>query len=89
MYSTFTGVLISLSLLNRIYITCIAPFFDTNPIVQTKYGLIEGKTALSRARRAYYSFTKIPYAKPPIGENRFAVSQTLLFYVSQYENKAC
>lgn len=74
MYSTFTGVLISLSLLNRIYITCIAPFFDNSPIVQTKYGLVEGKTALSRAKRTYFSFTKIPYAKPPIGENRFAVS---------------
>lgn len=83
MYSTFTGVIISLSLLNRIYISCIAPFFNTNPIIETSYGLIEGKTALSRSRRTFYSFTKIPYAKPPIGEYRFAVS-TNIWYINYY-----
>lgn len=87
MYSTFTGVLISLSLLNRIYITCIAPFFDTSPIVQTSYGIVEGRTSLSRNRRTYYSFTKMPYAKPPVGEYRFAVSIILCTLINQSINQ--
>lgn len=68
------------NLLNQIFL-CVAPIVQlsqshtpSNPIVETVYGRIIGKTAYSREGRGFYSFTKIPYAKPPTGENRFRVS---------------
>lgn len=45
----------------------------------TKYGAIKGTHLKSRDGRPYYSYTGIPYAKPPIGELRFKVRIILLF----------
>lgn len=36
-------------------------------------GTLKGKVLRSRDGRSYYSYTSIPYAKPPIGELRFKV----------------
>ncbi|XP_050428135.1 esterase E4-like [Adelges cooleyi] len=44
-----------------------------NPIIQTENGLLKGQEQKSRGGRSYYSFTGIPYAKPPIRELRLQV----------------
>jgi len=36
-------------------------------------GFLKGQALQSRDGRIYYSYTGIPYAKPPIGELRFKV----------------
>lgn len=36
-------------------------------------GILKGQALQSRDGRIYYSYTGIPYAKPPIGELRFKV----------------
>jgi len=36
-------------------------------------GVIKGQILKSRYGRSYYSYTGIPYAKPPSGEVRFKV----------------
>lgn len=41
--------------------------------VQITKGTLKGQVLKSRNGRSYYSFTGIPYAKPPIGELRFEV----------------
>lgn len=41
--------------------------------LKTNYGVINGLWLKSRDGRPYYSYTGIPYAKPPIGELRFKV----------------
>ncbi|XP_050531754.1 venom carboxylesterase-6-like isoform X2 [Daktulosphaira vitifoliae] len=41
------------------------------PFIYTQNGPIRGQTLKSRENRSYYSFTGIPFAKPPIDEYRF------------------
>lgn len=41
--------------------------------VKISKGTVKGRILKSRDGRPYYSFTGIPYAKPPIGELRFEV----------------
>lgn len=41
--------------------------------LQLAKGTIKGKMLTSRDGRPYYSYTGVPYAKPPIGELRFKV----------------
>lgn len=48
-----------------------------NPIVHTQYGSIRGRIDERKTkfnRRPICSFLSIPYARPPIGSNRFLVS---------------
>lgn len=47
----------------------------SNPIVSTTYGPVQGIQKKSSLCDAYYSFQKIPYAKPPVGEFRFSDPQ--------------
>ncbi|XP_019876460.2 juvenile hormone esterase-like [Aethina tumida] len=47
------------------------------PIVETELGNVRGSTRLSRNGRNYFSFTGIPYARPPLGELRFKSPQKL------------
>lgn len=42
--------------------------------VKITKGILNGRILKSRNERPYYSFTGIPYAKPPVGELRFEVS---------------
>lgn len=41
--------------------------------VEISTGFLKGQIFKSRDGRPYYSFTSIPYAKPPVGEFRFQV----------------
>lgn len=41
--------------------------------VDTIYGRVRGKKAVSNHGRYFYSFEGIPYAAPPVGVNRFQV----------------
>lgn len=47
--------------------------FGETIIADTSYGKVKGKIMTSCLGTKYYSFQKIPYAKPPIGELRFRV----------------
>ncbi|CAH1407434.1 unnamed protein product [Nezara viridula] len=46
-----------------------------NPQVTTSYGTMKGQFLKSRDGREFSSFTRIPYAKPPVGERRFLISE--------------
>jgi len=41
--------------------------------VQLAKGTVKGELAKSRDGRRYYSFTGVPFAKPPVGDLRFEV----------------
>lgn len=43
--------------------------------VNSVYGKLKGRISQIRGGRKIYSFTSIPYAKPPIGDLRFEVSE--------------
>lgn len=63
------------------FITC-APFLSIvscDPVVKTTKGVIRGQILKSRDARDFYSFTGIPYAKPPVDELRFQVNIILQF----------
>jgi len=45
-----------------------------DPVVRITKGAIRGLTSKSRDDRDFYSFTAIPYAKPPVDELRFEVN---------------
>lgn len=45
--------------------------------LKIKKGIIKGQILKSRNGRPYYSYTGIPYAKPPIGELRFKVGRPI------------
>ncbi|CAH1407429.1 unnamed protein product [Nezara viridula] len=46
-----------------------------SPQVITSYGTMKGQVLKSRDGREFSSFTRIPYAKPPVGERRFMISE--------------
>jgi len=54
-------------------------FASDGVIVPTTYGPIEGIEKLSALDKNYFSFQRIPYMKPPVGQLRFRVSSTLFF----------
>jgi carboxylesterase 2 len=41
--------------------------------VKIAKGILRGQILKSRNGRPYYSYTGVPYAKPPVGELRFEV----------------
>ncbi|XP_014275632.1 juvenile hormone esterase [Halyomorpha halys] len=45
------------------------------PQVTVSQGTMKGQALKSRDGRDFFSFTKIPYAKPPVGELRFKISE--------------
>lgn len=49
-----------------------------NPILNTTLGPIKGNWELSSNNIAYMAFTGIPFAKPPVGQLRFAVSLNMV-----------
>ncbi|CAH1407431.1 unnamed protein product [Nezara viridula] len=64
---------------NAAAVLCVAALghlvLGENPQVTTSYGTMKGQVLKSRDGRDYFSFTKIPYAKPPVGERRFVISE--------------
>ncbi|XP_066909381.1 venom carboxylesterase-6 [Halyomorpha halys] len=45
-----------------------------SPIVTVSQGTMRGQIFKSRDGRDFFSFTKIPYAKPPVGERRYMLT---------------
>ncbi|KAF2899652.1 hypothetical protein ILUMI_06512 [Ignelater luminosus] len=60
-----------------LYCTLILPVavYCYYPQVTIKYGTLRGQYLSTIKGRLFSSFTSIPYAKPPVGELRFQVSQ--------------
>ncbi|EDW12232.1 esterase E4 [Drosophila mojavensis] len=50
---------------------------DTEPIVSTTLGLIQGGTMKSFSNKTIYAFRGIPYAQPPLDELRFMPPQPI------------
>lgn len=48
-----------------------SPHLDSNPIVATKLGQIQGIVMNTRLDRPFYAFRGIRYAQPPVGDLRF------------------
>ncbi|CAH0557020.1 unnamed protein product [Brassicogethes aeneus] len=72
--------MISCNVMLVILATCnvgYAGVLQEDPIVETEYGNVRGSIKESRNGRNFFSFTGIPYAKPPIGELRFKTPQKL------------
>ncbi|XP_014275607.1 juvenile hormone esterase [Halyomorpha halys] len=46
-----------------------------SPQVTVSQGTMRGQVLKSRDGRDYFSFTRIPYGKPPVGERRFKISE--------------
>lgn len=57
-------------------ISCILFLSAVNcdPVVHVTKGALRGQILKSRDGRDFYSFTGIPYAKPPINDLRFKVN---------------
>lgn len=47
----------------------------SDPVVDTKQGKVKGKVSKNDNGVQFYSFKGMPFAKPPVGELRFAVSK--------------
>lgn len=52
-----------------------------NTIVETKYGKVRGVVKTSEYNTDYIAFLGISYAKPPVGDLRFKVSDDETFAV--------
>jgi len=66
----FTAVMLYLDLVH-----CVAQELEIAK------GVIKGQILKSRNGRFYYSYTGIPYAKPPIGELRFKVYNLFVYII--------
>ena len=49
--------------------------FSQSDVIQTKNGLIQGKSFTFDGDKEVAAYLGIPYGKPPIGELRFKVGQ--------------
>jgi len=63
------------------FITCILFYgaVTCDPVIRITKGAIRGQTLKSRDGQDFYSFTAVPYAKPPLGELRFMVNFIEIF----------
>ncbi|KAK9881438.1 hypothetical protein WA026_016325 [Henosepilachna vigintioctopunctata] len=48
---------------------------DNNPIIQTKYGKVQGEALETFNKNIFYAFQGIPFAEPPVGELRLKSPQ--------------
>lgn len=55
---------------------------NCDPVVQISKGALRGQILKSRNGRDFYSFTGIPYAKPPIDDLRFKVNHYFINIIS-------
>jgi hypothetical protein len=60
-------------ILSLLVISVNYEFENQEPLVNTKLGLVHGTWKISADGNRYASFTKVPYAKPPVGALRFEV----------------
>ncbi|XP_072136082.1 fatty acyl-CoA hydrolase precursor, medium chain-like isoform X2 [Mobula birostris] len=66
-----------LLLLGVMVVASAADVDDGPPIVDTKYGALEGKqVSVKGTAKPVYNYLSIPFAKPPVGPLRFSVPQT-------------
>lgn len=56
-------------------------FFKDSIIATTEQGNVLGCVRVNRKGGKFYSFTSIPYAKPPVGDLRFMVSKKVIHIV--------
>ncbi|XP_012938272.2 cholinesterase 2 [Aplysia californica] len=63
------------SALHVAFILCFAQPLLASVTVDSSFGVIEGSEHQAINGRSYVSFRGIPYAKPPVGELRFAKSE--------------
>lgn len=57
-------------------------FFQNKTLqVVTSKGTIQGKEDVTDAGVAYFSFSGIPFARPPLGNLRFRVSRKYVFKI--------
>ncbi|ODM99014.1 Esterase-5C [Orchesella cincta] len=61
------------ALIAYFYLNEFFVYFGEPVYLDTKYGTLKGKIQPIRGGRQVYSFTSIPYGKPPIGDLRFEV----------------
>ena len=66
--------LFNTALFVAIFIFKAASAQEPSPIVQTKYGSVQGKTIPLHDGNTVNSFLGIPFARAPVGELRFMVS---------------
>lgn len=52
--------------------------FKDGIIATTEQGNVLGSVRVNRKGGKFYSFTSIPYAKPPVGDLRFMVSKNMV-----------
>lgn len=72
-----------------VYVTCVILYLSViscEPLIKTTKGTIRGKVLKSRYGRDYYSFTGVPYGKPPVGDLRFQVVFTISSTLESYNN---
>ena len=64
-----------------LYYVCVIAIVHglDDPIVDTNYGKIRGKWLWSRRNLPIGAFIGIPYAEPPVGDQRFEVTRSGFF----------
>jgi len=82
MAQTKTFLSIAVAFLGVYYYKTSVEKLPESPIVTTRSGSLQGVISRSRDGREFFKYLGIPYAQPPIGPLRFAVSQIEL--VSDY-----
>lgn len=73
------SLVVALVILISIYVSVFATKdFDAYKVIETKDGPVRGQLKTTNFNgKPYYAFQGIPYAKPPVGELRFKVSNSL------------
>ena len=61
------------------YLICLLSISATyaNPVVDTKYGPVEGISVPIHTGQIIDSFMGVPYARPPVGDLRFMVCRKI------------
>lgn len=55
-------------------VAAVAVVADEAPVVNTQQGRVAGVREESTKGKTFYSYHRIPFAKPPVGELRLKVS---------------